>query len=224
MALGKRNSHLVRSSSPRVPRNPACGARTDRPRHRCSMRSWRAREATDRHDSPAEQCDQPVLQLPLQPGHPGIGSGKPLLRFPTTTRTYVRPPSVRNPAYLYEHMFPHTRKRTLAQRTVGALRLVRAFLLLEDDYEVDWEVDENDASRSTHLHRVSLPGRVGGARPTARRPGQPSPAQHVCVSPVSPAAPSRAHSRIHAERHKRSASASRAASDTPPPARDHHSL
>jgi hypothetical protein len=97
-------------------------------------------------------------------------------------------------------MFPPTRKRTLAQRTAGALRLARSFLLLEDDYEVDWEVDENELGQSAHPHRLPLPGRVGGGHLSARRPGQPSPQRHVCVSPVRAAVPPRHASRTQKAR------------------------
>ena len=65
-------------------------------------------------------------------------------------RTYVRLGSVRRRSYLYEHMFPSAKNSKLAQRTLGALRLTRSFLLLEDDYDVDWEVDwDEPAARTT---------------------------------------------------------------------------
>jgi hypothetical protein len=38
-------------------------------------------------------------------------------------------------------MFASTKNSSLAQRTLGTLRLTRSFLMLEDDYDVDWEVD-----------------------------------------------------------------------------------
>jgi hypothetical protein len=103
-------------------------------------------------------------------------------------------------------MFPPTRNSTLAQRTLAALRLTRSFLLLEDDYDVDWEVDQDEPGQSAHPHRVPLSGRVGGARHLAsRRPGQPGARPQVCVSPVNRAAPARAERRCR-PRHDASAS------------------
>jgi len=97
---------------------------------------------------------------------------------------------------VYEHMFgwstpsPLTRR---ARRSIGrSLSLARSFLLLEDDYDVDWEVDQDesgrgdtrgraDAATEPHPHRAPL---RGGFVP--RRPGRPVPASHFCVSPVNP--------------------------------------
>jgi hypothetical protein len=78
-------------------------------------------------------------------------------------------------------MFPSSSTSTLARRTLDALRLTRSFLLLEDDYSVDWEVDWNEPSRETHPHRAPL---RGGFVP--RRPGQVASAAHICVSPIDP--------------------------------------
>jgi hypothetical protein len=81
-------------------------------------------------------------------------------------------------------MFPGTPKHKLAQRALGAVRVARSFLLLEDDYEVDWEVGQDEPSHAPHPHRAPL--RRGCAR---RRPGQvPAPAQ-PCLSPVGRVAP-----------------------------------
>jgi hypothetical protein len=81
-------------------------------------------------------------------------------------------------------MFPHTPKSKLAQRALGAVRVARSFLLLEDDYEVDWEVGQDEPSHALHPHRAPL--RRGCAR---RRPGQvPAPAQ-PCLSPIRRVAP-----------------------------------
>jgi hypothetical protein len=78
-----------------------------------------------------------------------------------------------------EHMFCTERTSTLAQRALGALGLARSFLMLEDDWGVDWEVDEDGPATAAHPHRVPLRGRSG-----ARRPGMaPAPAQ-VCLCPV----------------------------------------
>jgi hypothetical protein len=77
-------------------------------------------------------------------------------------------------------MFPSTRTSTFAQRALGALRLTRSFLLLEDDYDVDWEVDPNEHLQAPHPHRVPLRGRGH-----ARRAGQAEPTAHVCLAPVA---------------------------------------
>jgi hypothetical protein len=94
---------------------------------------------------------------------------------------------------LYEQMFAPTKTSTLAQRTLGALRLTRSFLLLEDDYDVDWEVDRDEALTQTHPHRVPLRGSGRRSRRLAmRRTGQGVPARHICLSPVN-ATPGPAH-------------------------------
>jgi len=89
-------------------------------------------------------------------------------------------------------MFPRPTSSTLAQRALGALRLTRSFLLLEDDREVDWEVDQDERVPASHPHRTALRGRL-----SQRRPGQPPPGPHVCVSPVrhETAHPGRSHER-----------------------------
>jgi len=107
---------------------------------------------------------------------------------------------------VYEHMFgwstpsPLTRR---AHRSIGrSLSLARSFLLLEDDYDVDWEVDQDESGRdrskidgisdrpargradvATEPHPHRAPLRRGFV---PRRPDQPVPASHFCVSPVSP--------------------------------------
>jgi len=79
----------------------------------------------------------------------------------------------------YEHMFPSTRTSTARQRALGALGLVRSFLLLEDDYDVDWEVDQDERAKVDHPHRAPLRGGLG-----RRRPGQLAHAPQHCISPV----------------------------------------
>jgi hypothetical protein len=81
-------------------------------------------------------------------------------------------------------MFPSTRTSTLAQRALGALRLTRSFLLLEDDREVDWEVDQDARGPALHPHRVALRGRL-----SPRRPGEPLKRPHVCLCPLEPTTP-----------------------------------
>jgi len=84
-------------------------------------------------------------------------------------------------------MFASATTSTLAQRTLGALRLTRSFLLLEDDYDVDWEVDRDEDLTQTHPHRAPLrgPGRRSRRAANRRRAGQGAPGQNVCVSPVN---------------------------------------
>jgi hypothetical protein len=95
----------------------------------------------------------------------------------TYTRSYGSRP---NSSLSYEQMFPSSRTTLPAQRMLGALRLIRSFLLLEDDYGVDWEVDRNEPGRTTHPHRVPLGGRF-----VPRRPGEPTPTPLSCLSPVA---------------------------------------
>ena len=85
----------------------------------------------------------------------------------------------------YEQMFPSHKNSTLAQRTLGALRLTRSFLLLEDDYDVDWEVDQDESMTQTHPHRAPLRGPGSRSRRLPeRRPGEPIVASGHCLSPV----------------------------------------
>jgi hypothetical protein len=108
--------------------------------------------------------------------------------------------SVRAHAYRYEHMFPRRNPSPLTRRALAALSLARSFLLLEDDYDVDWEVDQDETGRDRskidgisdrpargrasaghrgHPHRIALRGRSARVRA-----GQPVQAAHVCLSPV----------------------------------------
>jgi hypothetical protein len=97
---------------------------------------------------------------------------------------------------LYEHMFCSSPKPEVPRRLVRTLRLVRSFLLLEDDYEVDWEVDRDEraerpgaaiegsdghlgAEENVHPHRMALRSRLG-----ARRPGIVASAEQVCLCPI----------------------------------------
>ena len=78
-------------------------------------------------------------------------------------------------------MFPTASKHKLAQRALGAVRVARSFLLLEDDYEVDWEVGQDEpATPSIRTERRCAEGARAGARgrpgacaavPLARRAG-----------------------------------------------------
>ena len=65
-------------------------------------------------------------------------------------------------------MFSSPRTSTLAQRALGALRLTRSFLLLEDDYDVDWEVDQDEPRVSAHPHRAPLRGGTPIVAPASR--------------------------------------------------------
>ncbi len=85
----------------------------------------------------------------------------------------------------YEQMFSSRKNSTLAQRTLGALRLTRSFLLLEDDYDVDWEVDLDESLTQKHPHRAPLRGPGSRSRRLPkRRPGEPVAADAQCLSPV----------------------------------------
>ena len=86
-------------------------------------------------------------------------------------------------------MFASAKTSKLAQRSLGALRLTRSLLTLEDDYDVDWEVDRDEAMTQTHPHRTPLrgPGRRS-RRVAVRRSGQGDPSQQLCLSPVNPTA------------------------------------
>jgi hypothetical protein len=92
-------------------------------------------------------------------------------------------------------MFPLSPASTLAQRALGALRLTRSFLLLEDDREVDWEVDQDGRALAIHPHRAVLRGRL-----SHRRPGQPAGTPQVCLCPLNrspaPAAPRQWRARL----------------------------
>jgi hypothetical protein len=92
-------------------------------------------------------------------------------------------------------MFPLQDTPPLARRLLGGLRLIRSFLLLEDDYDVDWEVDRDELEmdeidpdrRETaweepwedHPHRFALRSRL-----CSRRPGVPAPREQVCLCPL----------------------------------------
>jgi hypothetical protein len=82
-------------------------------------------------------------------------------------------------------MFARAKTSTLAQRTLGALRLTHSFLMLEDDYDVDWEVDRNEELTQSHPHRVPLCG--PGRRPRSaadRRAGEVAKPPQPCLSPI----------------------------------------
>jgi hypothetical protein len=106
-------------------------------------------------------------------------------------------------------MFATATTSKLAQRSLGALRLTRSFLLLEDDYDVDWEVDSNEPLTQIHPHRVMLrgPGRRSRRCPS-RRSGEVPSRGLACLTPVDDAKPhapirqtlpSRARDRAHAD-------------------------
>jgi hypothetical protein len=91
-------------------------------------------------------------------------------------------------------MFYSSNTPALAQRLLRGVRLVRSFLFLEDDYEVDWEVDQDelaelptygfaagreDSSNGVHLHRRAPQSRLG-----SRRPGVVAAREQVCLCPM----------------------------------------
>jgi len=120
------------------------------------------------------------MQLLLHASKANLGSGEPfcVTMLDTYTRSHTFYPSG---CLSYEQMFPLSRASTLAQRTLGALRLTRSFLLLEDDYDVDWEVDWNEPSGEVaHPHRAPLRRELA-----RRRPGEPTTAPQLCLSPIA---------------------------------------
>jgi hypothetical protein len=79
-------------------------------------------------------------------------------------------------------MFASALQTDLARRSRAVLSAARALLIVEDDNDVDWEVDQ-EAAAVLHPHR----GRLAAAwrAPQHRRRGSlPRPAQ-VCLSPVA---------------------------------------
>jgi hypothetical protein len=90
----------------------------------------------------------------------------------------------------YEHVFCSARTSTLAQRARETLSLARAFLLLEDDDPVDWEVGQEELAPASHeptwapAHRAALHRRL-----TPRRGGQPAPPPQPCLCPMGRHAP-----------------------------------
>jgi hypothetical protein len=85
-------------------------------------------------------------------------------------------------------MFPPANTR-IAQRALRAYRLTRSFLLLEDDYDVDWEVDQDERVPPEHPHRAALGVRAIADRLAHRRPGEPQERELICISPVGRTAP-----------------------------------
>ncbi len=72
-----------------------------------------------------------------------------------------------------------------------AASLARSFLLLEDDYDVDWEVDGDERDREAalaagstrhHPHRRALRSRL--SPPERRRGGQPPRPDMPCLCPI----------------------------------------
>jgi len=102
-------------------------------------------------------------------------------------------------------MFPRSTPFPLTRRARNALTLARSFLLLEDDYDVDWEVDQDESGRDRsriegiferparerasmgHPHRTILRGRSARARA-----GEPAQASQVCLCPVERPSPATA--------------------------------
>ena len=76
-------------------------------------------------------------------------------------------------------MFSPKRTSPLRQRALGALRLTRSFLLLEDDHEFGWEAEQEVTVKAIHPHRAPLQRaeRTG-------RPGEPVQAPMACLSPI----------------------------------------
>lgn len=146
--------------------------------------------------TPVETSTSTAPQLSLQRAR-----SKPALecRFTgSSPNTYVCScASVHPAAYRYEHMFPRNTPSPLTRRARNALTLARSFLLLEDDYDVDWEVDQDESGQGRsknddisdrparerapvhHPHRTPLRGRSARTRA-----GAPAQAPQACLCPV----------------------------------------
>ncbi len=109
-----------------------------------------------------------------------------LQRGTRRVHTFASGPSGGTPTF-YEQMFAKATTSKLAQRTLGALRLTHSFLLLEDDYDVDWEVDRDEELTQSHPHRMALRGPARHLRslPSRRKGAIPS-RQQPCISPIGP--------------------------------------
>ena len=141
-ASGKRNSHHRQCSLAELIALPG-GSRSDR---------WADVHATS-------------IAAHLDKFGSGMGDYRIIIKY---VRMFA---SIRPASHLsYEHMFPRTTQHPLTRRARIALSLARSFLLLEDDYAVDWEVGQDEPTGPAHAHRVPLRSR----RP-ARRPGAPVP-------------------------------------------------
>ncbi len=110
-----------------------------------------------------------VMQLRLQPRSTQHRLCRADFSARTPTRTHVRVGRPSDAGLAYEHMFSSPRTSTLAQRVARCRSAsTRSFLLLEDDYDVDWEVDRDERCGG----HASAPG--GAARALGpRRAGQP---------------------------------------------------
>jgi hypothetical protein len=106
-------------------------------------------------------------------------------------------------------MFSPERTSDVRQRAYGALRLARSFLLLEDDYEVDWEVGQEERFEPEHPHRAALALQAIPDRLEHRRPGGTLPGPHLCLSPVDRSARSYQRRPVRREGPKRQPQAAR---------------
>lgn len=166
---------------------------------RSSMRSyprsiWRRMLPVER---PQQRKPIQPVQLSLHRHHVRIALAEPNLR--QSMGTYRRSGRYRPTRPLsYEHMFSSRRTSEARRRALDALGLIRSFLLLEDDYEVDWEVGQEELCEVDHPHRAALRTRAVADRLAHRRIGQPTPRPHICLSPVD--RPARSHQRQPARR------------------------
>ena len=67
--------------------------------------------------------------------------------------------------------------------------MTRSFLLLEDDYDLDWEVDQDERVPPPHPHRRALGLRAIADRLAHRRPAEPAARELPCLCPVGRTAP-----------------------------------
>lgn len=149
----------------------------------CAARNSQARP----HGSTSPATDRPkdpLAATSIAAQRAQSGSVEPSQRLRDRDARMFVPFRPRSPLS-YEHVFCSTRTSTLAQRAREALSLTRAFLLLEDDDPVDWEVGREERAATSyepawaHAHRATL-----GPKRTPRRGGQPAPPPQVCLSPI----------------------------------------
>src|ERR1019366_5432607 len=118
------------------------------------------------HPSPAVHPRRPPATAACR--SPGPQTALPSHFSHAHADTHTCSPPIRPSSHLsYEHMFPRPRTFKPARHALGAVRLIRSFLLLEDDYDVDWEVDRDEQPPAAHPHRTQLRGR-GAAAPRRR--------------------------------------------------------
>ena len=75
-------------------------------------------------------------------------------------------------------------------------RLTRSFLLLEDDYDVDWEVDQDELGRGDHPHRAATARRGAADRRRRARAVRAQRGPRALTSRVRAGRPARSSQRL----------------------------